>query len=84
VAEVAQLVVAEARPVVEAERPVMEARVWAEQEFHGTSSRDLWMPRHAHRCITDDIEFHSLKLTYNQHLCNVTCRPLAIDPQWQH
>jgi hypothetical protein len=66
----AQLVVAEARPVVEAERrvveaerPVVEARVWAEQEFRGTSSRDLWMPRHAHRCITDDIEFHSLKLT---------------------
>jgi hypothetical protein len=29
-------------------------------------------------CATNDIEFHSLKLT--QHLCNVTCRPLTLWP----
>ena len=62
VAEVAQPVVAEGRPVPGAERPV-EARVSAGQESRGTRSRDLWMPRHAHPCTTDDIEFDSLKLT---------------------
>jgi hypothetical protein len=63
VAEVAQPVVAEARPVVEAEPPAVESRVSAAQEFRGTRSRDVWIPRHAHPYTTDDIEFHSLKLT---------------------
>jgi hypothetical protein len=37
------------------------------------------MPRRARLCITNDIEFHSLKLV--QHLCNVTWfRPLTLWP----
>jgi hypothetical protein len=47
-------------------------------EFPGTGSRDLWVRRRARPCTTNDIEFHSLKLT--QHLCNATCRPLTLWP----
>jgi hypothetical protein len=41
---------------------VVEARVSAAREFPGTRSRDLWVPRRARPCTTDDIEFHSLNL----------------------
>jgi hypothetical protein len=64
--------------VAEVVRPAVEPRVPAARELHGTRLRDLWMPRHARPCTTDDIEFHSLKLT--QHLCNMTCRPLTLMP----
>jgi hypothetical protein len=45
-------------------------------EFPTTRSHGTWVPRHARPCTVDDVEFYSLKLI--QHLCNVTCRPLAI------
>ena len=59
----AEPAVVEAEPaVVEAEPAVVEARVSAAREFPGTRSRDLQVPRRARLCITNDIEFHSLKL----------------------